>query len=276
MDYLQVQKKTKRTKNEYAEYDFMSMNFANGSNALSSSTTTMSTSSNNMHQPSTSTALVPQIINVNQYTNQTYVINNISTNQNGAVNNGVLGSQNYANSYYGWPTANYNPDPISNLSNSYAQYNPMQSIHQQQQPLQQPMQIQQQQQQQQLQFNQSSTSAVNGLEDTLGSPIKEMIKNIHECYQKHLSPLVLLKKDLFSYSSMGSGNSKINNTFNNGRPLAIAYHGNQNLLYNNHYPSSYGNDLFAENMKEITEHFKFYALKLADFLNDLSRKFAFF
>ncbi len=267
-----MQKKMKRIKSEFSatigdpnfggiiksERDIMSMNFGNGSNALAASTTTMATSTS---MQSASTGLVPQIINVNQYTNQTYVINNISTS--GMVGGSGLtgmGGQNYANSYYGWPTSNYSPE-----AGSYSQFNQIQPVqtHQQLQ-IQQPVS----------QIQSSSNSVKDNLEDSVGSPYKEMIKTIHECYQRHLSPAVLLKKDFVtSGSTSKSGFNSITNTFGNNNRVAIGYHNNSNGIYDEAYN---GGDNFYSNLHEIAEHFRFYATNLASFLHEISGNFTFF
>ncbi len=104
---------------------------------------------------------------------------------------------------------------------------------------------------------------VTSIEDTLDGPVMYMIKTVHECYQRHLSPMVLLKKN-FSAS-----NSKFNsavNTFDSNR-LAIGYN-NVNDVY-----EDYGSgENFYKNLYEIAEHFQFYAVNLGNFLSEISGK----
>ncbi len=273
----------KRVKNEFGSSfessNFGFMNFGNGSNALAASTTTMATSTN-MQPISASSAtnnpgVVSQIINVNQYTNQTYVINNISTGGTSGMMGG-LGGQNYSNSYYSWPTSNYNPDlSVNSAAASFQMQLP---------PIQQHQQLQIQQQQQPMHQMQHQLSSVinraGNSEDSLGSPFKEMIKTIHECYQRYLSPTVLLKKDLVS--NTGSKNSSFNsitNTFNsNSNRLAIGYQNSAaGGMYsnNNDACNTGGGDNFYTNLHEIAEHFRFYAVKLANFLHEISGRIEF-
>ncbi len=254
-----------------AECDIMSMNFGNGSNALAATTTTMATSVQPISSASSTggVGVVPQIINVNQYTNQTYVINNISGGTNGMGIAG-LGGQNYANSYYGWPASNYNPEATNlSLTSTYPKFNQMQPVqsHLQIQP---PMHHQIQQQLPITMSSSSSSSAAkDNLEDSLGSPFKEMIKTIHECYQRHLSPTVLLKKDFIPKNS--SFNSTTNSFTNNNR-LAIGYQNSSGGMYSS--GEAYGSgDSYYTNLHEIAEHFRFYATNLASFLHEISGKF---
>jgi hypothetical protein len=190
-------------------------------------------------QTAASNSVVPQIISVNQYTNQTYVINNISN-----------GASNYSNSYYAWPPAsNYNPDSASSYYQAPAQY--------------------MQQQTTAAVFNQRSNQLTSSscIEDTLESPTKEMIKTVYECYQKHLSPMVLLKKDFISNSK--SKFNAITNTFEINRLAAIGYNSRCGT-YDDGYAAS--GEIFYKSLHEVAEHFHFYAANLGNFLNEISGK----
>ena len=196
------------------------------------------------------------VISVNQFTNQTYVINNINTAS--STNN------NYHNSYYGWPTPNYNPDstssPVlsynssSNMNNNNNNIQTMQPIssgmHRQMMP---PA----------LMHTTTAAAAVvsSGTEDTLPPAVAAMIRMIHRFYEKHLSPEVLKQKSNESLQQMS--------------PLAP--HSLPMLTYHNSYDTGYGDynnggGYYNSNgsLHEIAEHFNFYAKQIAQFLDDIS------
>lgn len=179
---------------------------------MASYQTTSNLNSNNSTQ---------QIINVNQYTNQTYIINNISSD-----------GMNY-NSYYGWqnsPSTTGGFNDSSNLSNA-------------------------------LMYNQSMQQTTSSIEDTLGSPNKDLIKTIYKFYQLNLNPIVLLKKDFLN---------KL--TYNN----YMNQHYHQESQYNSHN-SIYSNDIncYYPNLNEIIEYFRFYLNKVICFFEYIPGKFLF-
>lgn len=196
------------------EYEMINMNYQTNLNLNSNNTT-------------------QQIINVNQYTNQTYIINNINTDSfkfSDATMN--MNNMNY-NGYYGWPAnshTNYNQatnDLAINGNNQSA-----------------------------IMYNQSIQQTTSSIEDTLGSPMKELIKTIYKIYQLNLNPIVLMKKD-FSNKSY----NYLNQNYPQSHQLALTY--NSNGYQNNSYVDI---NNFYSNLNEIFDYFRYYLSKVINFL----------
>jgi hypothetical protein len=137
--------------------------------------------------------LPAQIIN---YTNQTYVnvVNNITTAASGSdlTNTHYTNANiNYANSYYEWPSVNYDMQSHTAYSNSLY--------------LQQPLK------------HESQPSALTTCtEDSFDDiSVRDLIKSIHKQYQEQLNPVVLItnlkRKD---FSSVLAGSSNYYNNLN--------------------------------------------------------------
>lgn len=198
------------------------------------------------------TASVPQIISVNQYTtNQTYVINNISTGDPAKWM--PTATQSYANpAYYTWQ--NYNTGeptaascyPAAMTSSMHPPaLPPPPIIHNQQ--IQQP-------------YNMISTS--KSPEDSLDTENRDLIKYVYECYKSFIGPEVMLKRDL------KTNLSPITNTVNNSRQLQIGYHHQNGAGYSENSSSYYDIGCF----NEIVDHCCFYAARVGYFLDAVCSK----
>jgi hypothetical protein len=284
-DYLITQRKVKRIKTEASssslnntvtEYEMVNVNYHQ-------TTTNM----NNSHQSQ-------QIISVNQFTNQTYIINNIQADgmklsaHASSANNQMGTSYNNNNGYFnnGWAPSvggHYYHHPnelasVNTISSSQlmpsigSTYTAPAAIQQQQLQQQLPITYHQQQhhhhhhQQQQLQ---SVSTTSTSTEDSLGEIIRDLIKSIHSFYQNDINPSLLLDRNFLINSNWYSNYNRPNHLNNNNQLVYNSYqfanapvsaYTNQNEI-NNYYFLLY----------EILEYFRWYATRLATFLDNLDK-----
>lgn len=225
-DYLATQRKIKRVKSEngtstsLSEYEMTNMNYQ----------------TSNLNLPNGT----QQIINVNQYTNQTYIINNINGDNlkigdTTGFNNLNL---NY-NGYYGWPSSSnsnqFGQNELSmssDMSSSNANSN--------------------------LFYSQSLPPLATSIEDSLNDSIKDLIKTIYKFYHLNLNPLILINKDFFGKSYQTS-------------QLALTYNGYQPT--NSFNFSQTNGDNYYMYLSEVLKYFYKYAVHLANFLGNIPGNF---
>jgi hypothetical protein len=220
-DYISTQKKMKRIKNEsingmgnlvseYEKYEAINMNY----------------------QASNSNHPAQQIINVNQYTNQTYIINNI--NPDGLK----LGESNFNNlnlhynNYYAWTGNNgtnfgYNQNDLQTGDLQVTNNNML--------------------------YNQNLPQLQSSIEDSLSDKIKTLIKRIYKLYFTHLNPYLLTKDT----KSKNYQNFQLALTYNGYQP-------NSSLNYNNTNEDYYKKSFICE----ILKYFQDYARQLNNFLEE--------
>ncbi|CAF0776371.1 unnamed protein product [Brachionus calyciflorus] len=216
-DYLVTQRKLKRVKNEsvngtnsMTEYEMINMNYQ---------------TANLNHANATQ-----QIINVNQYTNQTYIINNINADglKIGDPNFNNL-NLNY-NGYYGWNngTNGYNQPNV--LNGDIANNN--------------------------LLYSQSLPQMTSLIEDSLNDSIKDLIKRVYKLYHHNLNPLLIINKNLSSKEYHSTSN------------LALTYNGYQTnapFRYGTNGPTE---DIFYKNLNDIMKYLDEYNGHFCRFLSD--------
>ena len=180
-----------------------------------------------------------QIINVNQYTNQTYIINNINADNLKIGDASGFNNLNY-NGYYGWPT---------NASSSTNQFGPNEVL---------PSEMTASSANSNSFYSQSLPPLATSIEDSLSDSVKDLIKTIYKFYHLNLNPLILINKDFFGKSYQTS-------------QLALTYNGYQPTNSIN-YSSTTGDNYYIY-LSETLKYFYKYAVHLANFLGNIPGKF---
>lgn len=219
-----------------------------------------------------------QIISVNQFSNQTYIINNIQADNlkppggNLAIGTGQNQlNSNYNNSYFNstsWPSPviyNHQTDlnsfnqisthlvPSSSSSSASLTYLPSSM---------QPSL----QQTQQLTSIQQTPPTTSSIEDSLEDSVRDLIKNIYKFYQLELSPSILLKKDFLTNKNYYNRNmpNHNHNHANANNQLVYQLYNTRQTAYTN---SSNDASSYYFNLNEILEYFGWYASRISCFLS---------